>query len=220
VKSLVRIEQPELSDRAYSALRTAIITGELTAHEELKDRRLAEVLGISRTPVREALFRLQSDGLAVAKPGAGGGWTVSPFTETDVEEIFQIRLLFEPAGIDALATNTDERLLDTLGTFFDSFSKPMATDRTDEYFLRDNEFHKKIVEATRNTRIVRMYSVIEMHVERGRHLADVPRAHETLDEHIAISHALLGRDFAKARELLLRHLASGRQSMLDRLAGS
>jgi DNA-binding GntR family transcriptional regulator len=200
-------------------LHTAIITGELSAGEELKDRQLAELLGISRTPVREAIFRLQSEGFVIAKPGSGG-WIVSSFTERDITELFQIRMLFEPAGIDSLAEDPNPDLLVELGTFFDSFAKPISAAQTDEYFQRDNEFHKKIVVGTRNARIVGMYSVIEMHVERGRHLADVRRAHTTLDEHIAISHALRDHEFTKARELLIKHLASGQRSMLDRLAKS
>ncbi|TQM13304.1 GntR family transcriptional regulator [Pseudonocardia kunmingensis] len=215
MKALVPIEPVQLGDRAFDSLRMAIITGELAPGEPLRDRQLAAVLGVSRTPVREALHRLEAAGLTVSRGRAG--WVVSPFTEDDVHELFQVRVLLEPVGIDELAEDPDEKAIAEIEHFFDGYERPIPPARTSDYFLRDNAFHTRIVGCSRNKRIRDMYAVVESHIERGRYLAAEGRADETLDEHLAIAHAIARRDFATARTLLVEHLRSGEQLMLERI---
>ena len=179
--------------------------------------RLASLLGISRTPIREALHRLEAAGLATAQ-GGRTGWLVSPFTAKEVHELFQLRMLFEPAGVDELARNPDPQSVHEIGHFFDDYTKPIPPEHMARYLVRDNAFHTRIVACSGNDRMMSMYAVIEDHVERGRHLADVRRAQDTLDEHVGIAHAILEHDFAGARALLLDHLASAEMLMTQRLA--
>src|SRR5207248_2713015 len=103
-------------------------------------------------------------------------WFVSPFTAQDVRELFQLRMLFEPAGIDELARTRDPRSVKEIGHFFDEYSKPISSGSMASYLVHDNSFHKKIVACSGNERMIGMYAIIENQVERGRHLADVRRA--------------------------------------------
>ena len=93
---LERIEAVHLGSRTFESISSAIVFGELAAGETLSDR----TLGVSRTPVREALRRLEDADLVESRGRAG--WVVSSFTESDVHELFQLRRSLEPLGIDAL----------------------------------------------------------------------------------------------------------------------
>lgn len=221
MSSLRRIETVPLGDRTLEAIRSAIITGELTAGATLSDRQLSESLGVSRTPVREALHRLKEAGLV--EPRGRSGWVVSAFTEKDVREIFQVRMLLEPAGLAQLEQTRDKSRIDKITSFFHDYEHPIAADRYPDYFHHDDEFHKAIVACSDNSRIRHFYSVIENHINRGRHFlygATSGRVDETLDEHRAIVEAVAEQDFAEARQALVRHLRTGEELMIKQLRAS
>lgn len=215
---LPRIEAVQLGDRTIEAIRNAIVTGELPGGTALRDRQLAEELGVSRTPVREALHRLEAAGLV--EPRGRAGWAVSPFTEQDVREIFQLRRLLEPVGLETLEHEPDETRLATLTEYFSGYEHPIETDRYTDYFRHDDDFHRAIVACSDNRRISTFYDVMNAHINRGRHFlygATAGRVEETLDEHREIVQALVERDFARAREALLSHLRTGEALMLRQL---
>ena len=211
------LESVALGDRTLESIREAIISGELAAGEPLRDRQLAEALGVSRTPVREALHKLEAAGLVQARGRAG--WEVTAFTEQDVRELFQVRRLIEPVGLDELAKRPDDSAVARLGSFFDAYSHPIEPSAFPTYMRRDNDFHLLIVECTGNSRLQLFYAVLEKQIDRGRHFLTPAegRADETLDEHLAITRAVAERDFAGARSALLRHLDTGEELMIGQL---
>lgn len=215
---LPRIEAVQLGDRTIEAIRNAIITGDLPGGTPLRDRQLADELGVSRTPVREALHRLEAAGLV--EPRGRAGWAVTPFTEQDVKEIFQLRRLLEPVGLESLEEEPDEARLAGLTAYFEDYEHPIEAERYTDYFRHDDDFHRAIVACSGNRRISAFYDVMNAHINRGRHFlygATAGRVEETLDEHRAIVEALVARDFARAREALLTHLRTGEQLMLRQL---
>jgi DNA-binding GntR family transcriptional regulator len=208
----------QLGDRTYESIRAAIVGGELAPRQALVDRQLAEQLQVSRTPVREALHRLEADGLV--QPRGRAGWEVTDFTEQDVHELFQLRMLLEPAGIDALAKAPDDALVERVATFFDGYDHPVAPDRYEDYVARDRAFHDLLVACSGNRRLQRFYAVLEAHIDRGRHFLTGSargRTDDTLDEHRAVAVAVGDLDFARAREALLRHLRTGEELMVHQL---
>lgn len=212
------IESVNLGDRAIEAIRGAIIRGALGPCESLSDRRLAADLGVSRTPVRDALHRLQAEGLV--EPRGRSGWAVTDFTEQDVRELFDLRILLEPFGIDLLASAPNPELLESIARHWDDFTHPVPVDRREEYFARDDDFHMRIVEASGNRRLASFYSVLKAHINRGRYLLSGTRAdrlEQTLDEHWEIATALRARDFDRAREALIAHLRTGEELLIQQL---
>ena len=211
------LESIALGDRTLESIRRAIIRGELAAGEPLRDRQLAEALGVSRTPVREALHKLEAAGLVQARGRAG--WEVTPFTEQDVRELFQVRRMIEPLGLDELAKTADDAAVARLGSFFDGYSHPIDPSAYPAYMRRDNDFHLCIVDLTRNSRLQRFYAVLEKQIDRGRHFLTpaADRADQTLDEHLAVTRAVADRDFGRARAALLQHLDTGEELMIDQL---
>lgn len=217
MNALTRIEPVQLGDRTLASVRAAIVNGELAPGEPLRDRQLAEMLGVSRTPVREALHRLEAMGLVV--PRGRGGWVVSPFTEQDVRELFQLRLLLEPVGLEELEKTRDAQSIAEISQFFHRFSHPIPRRRFEEYMVEDNAFHKRIVSCSSNRRVHAIYEVLETQIDRGRHFLMGPanRSEETLDEHMAVVEAVADGDFARARKKLVAHLKTGERLMLDRV---
>lgn len=218
MQSLTPIETMPLGDLAFEKIRTAIISGELAPGGPLSDRTLSEALGVSRTPVREALHRLEAAGL-VQSVGRSG-WRIVDFTERDVHELFQLRRLLEPAGIDALKESGDQDALANLVHFFDSYEHPIPQDEYRDYFVQDHSFHQLIVQCTGNRRLVDFYAVMGNHINRGRYFLTMSmegRADATLDEHRAISTALGAGDFRGARRALIEHLTNGERLMTNQL---
>jgi DNA-binding GntR family transcriptional regulator len=218
MKALMPIEPVQLADRTLSLVRAAIVSGELAPGEPLRDRQLADMLGVSRTPVREALHRLEAVGLVV--PRGRGGWMVSPFTEADVRELFQLRLVLESLGLEELARTRDAGSISEIGDFFRDYSHPIPQERYPEYFAEDNAFHKRIVACSWNRRVRDIYAVLETQIDRGRHFLITSvggRGEETLDEHLAIVDAVRDLDFRRARNHLVSHLHTGEELMLEQL---
>lgn len=216
--ALQRLETVNLGTRTYETLSAAIVSGEMAPGELYSDRSLGEKLGVSRTPVREALHRLDAAGLVESR--GRSGWVVAPFTEADVRELFELRRAIEPIGIEHLARSDESEVTRELAGFFNSFDEPIVPTRYSAYLKRDAAFHRRIVEASGNRRMIYMYGVLETHIDRGRHflsLNSAGRVDETLHEHAVITEALAERNFTHARAALVHHLEMGEQLMLDRL---
>lgn len=215
---LERIETVQLGERTVEALRSAIIRGELAPGEPLRDRQLAEALGVSRTPVREALHRLEAAGLVEARGRTG--WAVTPFTEQDVRELFQLRMLLEPTGLDVLEREPDPARISVITSFFADYEPPIDPALFVAYFRHDDDFHRTIVDCSGNRRINSMYDVMNAHINRGRFFLSTVtagRVEETLVEHRQIVEAVAQLDFDGARAALLGHLRTGEALMLQRL---
>lgn len=215
--TLRTIPTVSLKDATLGQIQDAIISGALRPGEPLMDSALAEQLGVSRTPVREALHRLESTGLVTPR---GRGWVVSQFTVDDVHELFHLRRLFEPEALRELAAKNDPAATAELAHFFDGYSRPIPVDRYDEYFVHDNAFHSRIVACSSNGRLRQMYGVLEKQIDRGRHFLTTSaegRADDTLDEHTSISDAIAAGDFAGAERALLVHLQTGEDLMVEQL---
>ncbi|MFD1717627.1 GntR family transcriptional regulator [Georgenia deserti] len=216
--SLGRIETVPLSDRTLEAIRSAIISGELPGGASLSDRQLAESLAVSRTPVREALHRLKEAGLV--EPRGRSGWAVTHFTEQDVREVFQLRKLLEPVGLDALEAAGNAEKMDYIASFFRDYTHPIPSGSYQEYFACDDAFHKSLVDCSGNSRIRHFYEIIESHINRGRYFligSTSGRIEETLEEHRAITQAIADRDFGRARTELVNHLSTGEKLMIRHL---
>ena len=175
------------ADKVLEAIRTAIVNGGLAPGQPLRDRELAEQLGVSRTPVREALFRLESAGLVITSER--GGWSVAPLTQAAIHELFEVRRLLEPLGIRRLGEADDERVRDELASFFDEFRDNIPDDRIREYLECDHHFHNLIVSCSANRRVRYFYSLMEQQIQRGRYFLSMGyegRVEENLEEHLAI----------------------------------
>lgn len=212
-----------LTDRVFEALEDAVVTCRLSPGQVVTDRTLSTQLGVSRTPVREALQRLAASGL-VRPRDRGAGWQVAGFDVQDLRELFELRRALEPIGLRRLLSEDSDpelaALRQQLGRFFADFSSPIEVEEYPRYFRRDNEFHKKVVAASGNSRVIGVYSIVERQIDRGRHFLSTGyrgRIEENFEEHRAITRAIAQRDIDSAVSALLHHLRRGEELMAEHI---
>ena len=204
---LRRIEVVRINEQVYEAIETAIARCELGPGTVLGDRQLAEILGVSRTPVRDALHRLESSGL-VERRGRMG-WMVSTFALQDVRELFELRRIFEPLGLERLSGSWDEAIVRQLSHSFEKFPERLTQDLLPDYLHEDRRFHKEIVGCSRNGRVIRFYGTVEKQIDRIRHYLSYNyegRVEASLKEHREICAAIAAHDLSAATEALDNHL--------------
>jgi DNA-binding GntR family transcriptional regulator len=203
------------ASQAYSEIRRRILNAQLSPAESVSEYQLAAELGLSRTPIREALKRLEREGLIQSVLGRGA--YVAELSFQDVLEIYEVRLLLEPFAAGVAAKQMSEGDISTLGTDVAAARKAAAAGRLDDAFRLDIRLHKSLVAATRNGRIAGILSQLDDQVHRIRVLAPhTPgRLDATIDEHQAIVTALAAHDVEGAERAMRQHLLAARANAIQ-----
>ncbi len=221
--------QPTLAEKSYRHIRNKLTNGDLVPGDRLVTRGLADEIGVSLGPVREALNRLASEGLIEHIPGAGA--SVRKADRQDLEELYVLRDATEScAAAEAAKFITDEQLAE-LETIVDDWAAIAAKIRrstkqraTAAQFHRwlDNEehFHEVLIEASRNrllTKVVREYRTISRIFEAQRHAPELLTpavADGTCRSHRNLVDALRNRDAMRSRLLMSEQIQNGRKLVL------
>lgn len=216
------IEQDGLSEQIFERLRDAILDGALSPGQRLSAQELAAHFGVSTTPIRDALKRLEGDALVEIVPRRGT--FVTQFSEEAVCETFQIREIVECAAADCMGEVTAEFMqgLEGIVDRMDALRDGGVYRDYPEYIKLDAQFHCSIMSLLMNKRLMETYQGLRWpaQVVRGLSRADYQRAGEGLAEHRAIAQAFAARDTVAAKRALLDHLRYARQDMLRHLARS
>lgn len=197
-----------LRGKVYDRIREDILNGVYEEHEELKEATLGEKMGVSRTPVREALRQLELEGLVEIIPNKGA--RVTGITKKDIEDIYQIRYLLE--GLSARwATEyiTEEQIEKMEETLYLTEFHAKKGNFTQVYEL-DSQFHELMYEASGSKMLNHILSDFHMYVTRIRRtsLALDNRSKNSTEEHRAILDAIKSRDAQKAEECAHNHVKS------------
>jgi DNA-binding GntR family transcriptional regulator len=203
------------SEGVARILRTEIFSGELKPGEPLPERLLAEQLGVSRTPVREALFTLQSEGLVELTPNRGA--TVRTITAHDIVQIYSLRGVLESYAAREAAQTRTRQHLDALEDAHARLQRITSDGTAPEQALADLAFHTIISEAT-GSRLLQtiMGQVLAFTVSYRSNYAYPPeRAGIAIAEHRAILDALREQDAEKAELLMREHVASSSRFALQ-----
>jgi DNA-binding GntR family transcriptional regulator len=137
------------------------------------------------------------------------GWMVSTFALQDVRELFELRRIFEPLGLERLSETWDEAVVRELSHSFEKFPERLTQDLLPDYLHWDRRFHKEIVGCGRNGRVTRFYGTVEKQIDRIRHYLSYNyegRVEASLKEHREICAAIAARDLSAATEALDNHL--------------
>jgi DNA-binding GntR family transcriptional regulator len=201
VPGTTQLQYASKSDIVCAMLRELIITGELAAGEPLRQRDLAARFGVSQTPVREALRRLESEGLVANDPHRGA--TVTGSADA-VEDNSQIRAVLEPLGARRAARSVTTAQLQRLQALNDQ----MATipDGDPRYGALNREFHFAIYEAAASPVLLSMMRLLWQAMPVG---PKVTRPHiESVAQHQELIEALTAGDAEGAAEITVRHILS------------
>ncbi len=200
------INRPSLHDRLVGRLRDMIIEGDLIPGTRVPERLLCEQFGISRTPLREALKVLASEGLLELLPHRGA--TVARLTVEAVEEMFEVMEALETlAGELACARISDERIAEIRAWHYQML---LHYERRElpEYFKLNQAIHEGIIEAANNSVLSATYASLSGRIRRARYVANLSQARwdQAVQEHEQILEALSRRDGAALSAILQRHL--------------
>ncbi|WP_319476323.1 GntR family transcriptional regulator [Marispirochaeta aestuarii] len=205
-----------LQDFIYTSIKERIINGEIPPGGIIIENSFTEEFGTSRTPIREALLRLQRDRLVSIYPRQGTFAT--QISIKDVYEIFDIRLLIEPAVARQICPTVD---LEKMESFREQFGdKNLALISYKKWFYLDRSFHDFLIESSGNETLIRTYQdIMDQHL-RVRILAgkSPSRANKTNDEHIRIIDAFARRDAEAVEQYMREHIIASREAAvtLDR----
>ena len=204
-----------LSRQVTIELRRAIVSGDMPQGDSLREVALAEQLGVSRVPVREALIELERHGLV--EFDERGRTRVPVMTGKDLEEIYQLRLALEPLAARLAAGRADPGMFEALE------QNMTATKRTKslaELSHLDAEFHEIIVQGSGNRRLQQSWEAIRYQVElwlthmQKQHLIMTRRTHEdTVSSHAGLLTTLRSGDQDAAGEEMHRHVVSWRKML-------
>ncbi|MGI5325151.1 GntR family transcriptional regulator [Actinomadura nitritigenes] len=195
------------TDTAYDALRRMILSGEAAAGSRLGEAELAETLGLSRTPVREALQRLGADGLVEVLPHRGA--RVVRWTRRDLEEIFELRSLLEPyaAARAARMAPGEDVLADLLGQC-DAMEAAVAAGDFTRVAQLNSLFHAAVIDASRNRRLPAMLTSV-MHaplIVGTFRRYDAGEMARSMNHHRELVAAMAARDPDWAESVMRAHI--------------
>ncbi|AJW42654.1 GntR family transcriptional regulator [Rhodococcus sp. 14-2496-1d] len=205
----------DLREKVYSSLRRDLISGAISSTERLGEERLAELYGVSRTPVREALARLQADGL-VTRDEAG----LHAYRPRigDLPDLYELRSTLEARGIIRSMSHPVDRssLSHLLDTWIGLRADP--PDTTDDLVSLDENFHVTLLAASGNPALTEALCTVNAKVRPVRILGGLTAAAvvSAIDQHIDIVERVLAGTLDSALELLLAHIDSSRDLVVER----
>jgi DNA-binding GntR family transcriptional regulator len=193
------------TDDAYTYLRRAILRGELRPNERLIEVDLAEQLDISRTPIREVLQRLGTEGLIVR---VRRGWRVREHTTDEIGEIYEVRAALESYAAWLAAERAGDEELQRIRAIHADADSPEPRTARDHLVEVNDDFHEAIVVAAHNTRLIELARqsreyYFNYHIAR---LYSDAEATASVDDHEEIVRALLARDCRGAEVAMQRHV--------------
>lgn len=200
-------------EEAYRHLKTRIMSADLPPGASLNELEIAAALGTSRTPVREAIRKLEQEGLAMRYPNRGA--IVTKLSMTDVLEIWQLREILEPAACALAADRIDRDALARLeGTFLELRGQEMGPEAYETFLRADVGLHGLIVDSTGNATLRSVLGMLNERIVQVRVVTSPTRFQSAVAEHLAIVAALKARDAQEAMAAMRRHLERARQSLV------
>jgi DNA-binding GntR family transcriptional regulator len=194
----------EVADR----LRDLITRGVLSPGEKLNERMLTERFGISRTPLREAIRMLASEGLVRLLPHRGSEVTV--ITRRDAQDMFEVMAVLEALAGELACRRATESNLQAIARLHEEMRTYYASGDLSEYFRCNQLIHHEIVRSSRNNELADIYERMSVRLGRARYMANFSRDRwdRAMHEHELILEALLARDSERLKRLLGTHLTN------------
>ena len=204
-----------LRDVVFNTLRQAILRGELKPGERLMEVQLANKLGVSRTPIREAIRKLELEGLVLMIPRKGA--EVADITEKSLMDVLEVRKALEELAVQLCCDKITGKEIEELHRAADDFRRILKTsDDVTEIAEADVRFHDIIYQATDNARLVQLLNNLreQMYRYRIEYLKDVKARRSLVEEHDALWEALKERDLERAQMIMREHIERQQKNII------
>lgn len=195
-----------LRDVVFKTLRRAIITGEFAPGERLMEITLAKRLGVSRTPVREAIRKLELEGLVVMVPRKGAH--VASITEKSLREVIEVRSVLEEFAASLACERIDDGDIQDMKNIHEQFVKAVHTADMMKMVDGDERFHDAIFRAAKNERLLSIIANLREQFYRYRleYIKDMNNHSILIQEHEQLMNAIFSHDQDTARRIMKIHL--------------
>lgn len=209
-----------LRDVVFHTLRRAILKGELKPGERLMEIQLASQLGVSRTPVREAIRKLELEGLVLMIPRKGA--EVAEITEKNLRDVLEVRCALEELAVQLACDRMDAEGLEKLREAADKFVEAQVNTDITKVAQADVDFHDVIYMATQNDKLIQMLNNLreQMYRYRIEYLKQRESYPRLIGEHQEIIAAIEKRDKSLATKITSQHIDNQVQAVVDFLRKS
>ncbi|MBW2038468.1 MAG: GntR family transcriptional regulator [Deltaproteobacteria bacterium] len=207
-------ERKTLREVVYERIKRGIQRGEFKAKERLIEQRLAEDLGVSRTPIREAVSRLEQEGMLDKVPR--GGIVVRGTTNEEIEEVFGLRAILESYAASLATKKMGEKVLTNLQGIIDRSQQALERGNIDKFIQLNTEFHEVIYRSSRSDKLYQMINNLRDYFYKYRvfilRIKGMPQM--SLRDHQLMVQAMREGNTQKVEELVKEHILRGRERLL------
>ncbi|MFH0735109.1 MAG: GntR family transcriptional regulator [bacterium] len=218
VTDILQIEVEEvklLRDRIAGKIRDAIVLGKIKPGERLMEPEVAKMLGVSRTPLREAFLQLESEGFMVVTPRKGA--VVSELSAKDAEDTYIIKSSMEALAAKITVGNADKKLIDDLTAINVKLENVTKSKKHDyKLFLELNsKFHNVLCEASNNEKLIKYISLLRKQTLRYNfiYLSLLSHFEQSVEEHKSIIEAIQYRDVIAVEILVQNHSNAAKEAI-------
>lgn len=206
-----------LRDVVFNTLRKAILTGELKPGERLMEIHLANQLGVSRTPIREAIRKLELEGLVTMIPRRGA--EVAQITEKSLRDVLEVRRALDALCVELACDRISVEETERLKRACDEFEHATRTGDVTTIAAADVALHDIIVQATRNQRLIQLINNLseQMYRYRFEYIKDESRHDNLVEEHRMIYESILHKNKEKAVEASRVHIDNQEKSVITQI---
>ncbi|MBB5264250.1 DNA-binding GntR family transcriptional regulator [Catenibacillus scindens] len=209
-----------LRDVVFNTLREAILRGDLEPGERLMEIALANRLGVSRTPIREAIRKLELEGLVVMIPRKGAH--VASITKKDLQDVLEVRTSLEILAAKLACERMDDQQRENLYQALEHFKDVLKTKDVTAIAGADVDFHDVIFASTQNARLVQILNNLreQMYRYRLEYLKDFSSHERLLQEHRALAAAIEAKDQELAAAIVRAHIENQEISVIRHISQS
>jgi len=206
-----------LRDVVFQTLRKAILTGELKPGERLMEIHLADKLGVSRTPIREAIHKLELEGLVTMLPRRGA--MVSQISESGLKDVLEVRRSLDALCAELASVRITEEGKKALKEAYEAFNEAVATEDATIMAKADVAFHDIIIKATANERLITIINNLgeQMYRYRFEYIKEETKREDIMREHKALVDSIVSGDADAAREAARVHIDNQKMAIIRRL---
>lgn len=204
-----------LRDVVFNTLRQAILRGELKPGERLMEIQLANKLGVSRTPIREAIRKLELEGLVLMIPRKGA--EVADITEKSLLDVLEVRRALEELSVQLACDRITKEEIQELHTAAEGFKKTLKSKDVTEIAEADVKFHDVIYLATKNPKLIQLLNNLreQMYRYRVEYLKNEEVFPQLIQEHEDLIEQICKRQKEKAAEIICKHIDNQVDAVMD-----
>lgn len=208
----------DLKNWAYETIRKMILNLEIDAGEQLHIEALSEKLGISRTPIREALLKLESEGLARSESRVG--FFVQGITKKSLNELFELRELLESYAAERTAASIEKRDIDYLENLQKQSIRAVKSRNLTKFMETEISLHGLIIDKSKNLRLIKMVESIQdlTYRERALSLKSENNVMQSIKEHQRIIDSLKRKDAKLAGRMMREHISAVKERLIQFLS--